>query len=76
MRDVVSGNDVDHCGSRQLGRQHRHGSANHLQAQTWVGMCNDMPHGGGLRRAKFKSGTLWGVGEDAAYLAEHMVALK
>jgi len=35
-----------------------------------------MPHGGGLRRAKFKSGTLWGVGEDAAYLAEHMVALK
>jgi putative flavoprotein involved in K+ transport len=23
---------------------------------------------------KFKSGTLWGVGEDAAYLAEHMLA--
>jgi putative flavoprotein involved in K+ transport len=25
---------------------------------------------------KFKSGTLWGVGEDAAYLAEHMLASK
>jgi putative flavoprotein involved in K+ transport len=25
---------------------------------------------------KFKSGTLWGVGEDAAFLAEHMLASK
>jgi len=25
---------------------------------------------------KFKSGTLWGVGEDAAFLAEHMLATK
>lgn len=25
---------------------------------------------------KFKSGTLWGVGEDAAFLAEHMLASR